>query len=72
MEKKISPAHAGTGFGPKKLKSAIKKNPQPPLSHYLKKFFMTPPPSSEIFYDPPLVAPKSFFTYGSSWCLANF
>ena len=44
MKKKFSPANAGTSFGPKKLKSAIKKIfpaplPQPPP----KKNFMTPP-----------------------------
>ena len=44
LEKKFSPAHAGTGFGPKKPKSAIKKNSPAPLSHHLKNFFMTPPP----------------------------
>ena len=53
MEKKFSPAHAGTGFGPKELKSAIKNfSPAPPQ-----------PPPKKIFYDPPL-APKSLLTYG--------
>ena len=49
-KKKFSAADAGTSFGPKKLKSAIKKfSPAPPQ-----------PPPKKIFYDLPLA--KFFMT----------
>ena len=53
------------------LFSQLTSFPQPPpLSHHLKNFFMTPP--SEIFYDPPLVAPKSLLTYEPNYAICTW
>ena len=62
LEKKISPAGAGTSFWPKRPKSAIfffvNPPPAPPWN-----YFLWPPPSKK-FYDP--LAPKSLLTYAET------
>ena len=52
LEKKISQAHACTSFEPKKLKSAIKKFPQPPSATTYINYFLRPRPPAKIFMTP--------------------